>query len=90
MDVERARAFFDAISDWRSSTIFTTRERLVLEFAERFSSSPDELGYDSEYWARMRDAFSSEEIYSLTVAVASWTASARTKHVLGFDQVCVG
>jgi len=82
-------AFYRAIGSWREAAIYTPRERLALEYAERFSLEPDALGHDSSFWDRFRGAFSEAEIYDLTLAIASFVAAGRLVHVLGFDEGAV-
>lgn len=46
-------AFVAAIPHWRTSSLFDERERLALEFAERFAQEPKVLAADEDFWARM-------------------------------------
>src|SRR5215469_1962453 len=41
-------AFYDAVEQWRTSDMFTQRERLAIEFAERFGVEPHALATDEE------------------------------------------
>lgn len=77
---------YAAVRDWRTSSRYGERDRLALEFAERFSLEPDDLGYDAPFWGRLRSAFSDPEICELGLAVANFIASGRFAHVMGFDQ----
>jgi len=77
--------FYRNIGDWRDADIYSERERLAIEFAERFSLTPDALGSDGAFWDRLRAHFSDDEIYQLTLACACLVASGRFVHVLGFD-----
>lgn len=78
--------FYLAIGNWRDSAIYSERERVAIEFAERFSQEPNELGYDDAFWSRAKAVFSEEELYELTILVACFVATGRYVHVLGFDQ----
>jgi alkylhydroperoxidase family enzyme len=80
--------FYLNIADWRTSPLYSDREKLAIEYAERYSLAPDPLGYDDEFWARMKAAFTDAEIYDLTICISSWIAGGRYAHVLGFDQAC--
>jgi alkylhydroperoxidase family enzyme len=82
-------AFYLNIADWRTSDIYSPRERLAIEYAERFSAEPDALGYDATFWGRFKTAFSEAEIYDLTLAIAAFVAAGRLVHVLGFDQAAM-
>jgi alkylhydroperoxidase family enzyme len=79
-------AFYLNVGEWRSSPEYSPREKLALEFTEKFSETPDALGYDEDFWRRAKAAFSDAEIYDLTITAATFVASGRFVHVLGFDQ----
>lgn len=82
-------AFYAAIADWRVSDQFSPRERLSIEFAERFGTEPKALAADDEFWTRMKAQFDDGEIADLANCVAAWVGLGRVAHVLGFDQVCL-
>lgn len=81
-------AFYEAIADWRGSTLFTPRERAALEFAERMAADPQGMSADWDFWETTMGAFSDAEKVDLTLSVASWMAMGRATHVLGLDQTC--
>lgn len=81
-------AFYAAVEHWRDADLFNERERLALEFAERFAQEPKVLAADQEFWARMKARFSDGEIVDLAHCVAAWMGLGRVAHVLGFDSVC--
>ena len=82
-------AFYEAIAEWRTSPVFSERERLAIEFAERFGTEPQALAGDEAFWARMNAAFSDAEIVDLAHCTAAWAGLGRVAHVLGFDTVCL-
>ena len=82
-------AFYAAVEDWRSATVFSPRERLAIEFAERFAQEPKVIADDDDFWARAHAAFSDKEIVDLAHSVAAWLGLGRIAHVLGFDSVCL-
>jgi|TARA_R100000501_G_scaffold17919_1_gene34976 alkylhydroperoxidase family enzyme len=82
-------AFYAAVPEWRTSPVFSERERLAIEFAERFGTEPKALSADDAFWTRMHDAYSDAEIADLANSVAAWVGLGRVAHVLGFDQVCL-
>src|SRR5580692_6861604 len=47
--------FYAEVSDWRSSTTLSVREKGAAEFAERFAL--DHLAMDDEFWARLHENF---------------------------------
>lgn len=82
-------AFFASIADWQTATVFSPRERLAIEFAERFATEPKVLSADADFWVRMHDNFSDGEIVDLAHCTAAWMGLGRVAHVLGFDSVCL-
>lgn len=82
-------AFYAAITDWRTSDLFSPREALAIEFTERFGIEPKSLAVDETFWTLMRKQFSDAEIADLANSVAAWVGLGRVAHVLGFDQVCL-
>ncbi|MFM2373082.1 MAG: hypothetical protein RIS85_2804 [Pseudomonadota bacterium] len=82
-------AFYAAIEDWRGAAVFSARERLAIEFAERFGTDPQALAIDEDFWARMKAAFSDGEVVDLAYCTAAWVGLGRVAHVLGFDTVCL-
>ena len=82
-------AFYAAVADWRTSPLFSAREALAIEFAERFGTEPIVLAADEAFWSRMRRAYADAEIADLASSVAAWVGLGRVAHVLGFDEVCL-
>ncbi|MET0268943.1 MAG: carboxymuconolactone decarboxylase family protein [Sphingomonas sp.] len=82
-------AFYAAVSAWRTAPVFSDRERLAIEFAERFAEEPKVLAADEDFWARAHAAFDDGEIVDLAHSVAAWVGLGRVAHVLGFDSVCL-
>lgn len=82
-------AFYAAVEEWRTSSVFSERERLAIEYAERFAEEPKVLSGDEAFWERMRAAFDDGEIVDLAHCVAAWMGLGRIAHVLGFDEVCL-
>ncbi len=81
-------AFYSAVEDWRDASLFSAREQLAIEFAEKMGETPKDLAGDDVFWARMHQAYSQAEIMDLTLCVGAWMALGRTVHVLGLDAVC--
>ena len=67
--------------DWEG---YTPRERLAIEFAERFSERHHAL--DDGFFAELAEHFSDEEIVELAVVAARHMAIPRISHVLGLDE----
>ena len=79
-------AFYRDVSNWRASESYNEREKVAIDYAERFALAPDPLGYDQEFWMRAKSVYSESEIYDLTISIAAYLAAGRVTHVLGFDQ----
>ena len=82
-------AFYKAVAvDWRASTLFSVRERLAIEYAERVSLEPVPLPYDDAFWERLHANFDEAEIADLTYSITTWIATGRIVHALGLDAAC--
>jgi alkylhydroperoxidase family enzyme len=75
------------VLEWRAYDGYSERERIAIDYAERFAL--DHHSIDGDYYARMRAAsFTDAEILDLTVCIGGWMALGRTLHVLGLDDAC--
>jgi alkylhydroperoxidase family enzyme len=75
------------VLDWRDHDGYSGRERLAIDYAERFALEHHSI--DGAYYDRMRAAtFTDAEILDLTVCIGGWLALGRTLHVLGLDDAC--
>ena len=81
--------FYAEVPQWRGSDVFSQRERLAIEYAERLGEAPRSMDEDEQFWRRMHEHFSDREIVDLTFAIGSWIALGRFTHVLGLDYVCM-
>ncbi|MBI2205858.1 MAG: carboxymuconolactone decarboxylase family protein [Candidatus Rokubacteria bacterium] len=64
-------AKLEALADWTTSEVFTARERVALEFAERIVRDDDAVS--DECYARVREHFSEPEIVELVFVVGYQT-----------------
>lgn len=80
--------FYDHIPQWRTWPGFNDRERLAIEYAERFAQDHLGLAGDDDFWARIRRHFSDTEISSLAVCCSLWLGTGRTARVLDVGQTC--
>jgi alkylhydroperoxidase family enzyme len=81
-------AFYRSVSEWRTSPLYSLRERVAIEYAERMGTDPKGLAADDQFWARAKGAFSDAEIVDLSYCIGTWIANGRVAHVLGWDTVC--
>ena len=63
---------------------YSDRQRLAVEFAERFATDHGSIG--DELFGRLRAAFSDAEIVDLTLCVAVFLGLGRALVVLGIDE----
>lgn len=82
VDEETLRQVGSPISDDR----FSARDRLVMDFAERFALAHHLI--DDAYFATLREHFDDGEILDLTFCVARFLAFGRLTRVLGLDDEC--
>ena len=77
---------YDNVQHYRDYPGYTTRQRLAIEYAERFATAHDEI--DDAFFALLRQNFSDEEVLDLTLCLAVYLGLGRTLAVLGVDQSC--
>jgi alkylhydroperoxidase family enzyme len=81
-----SEAEYAAVEQWRDCPTFGERDRLAVEYAERFALDHHTL--DDAFYARLRASFTDAEVLDLTVCIGGWLALGRTLHVLGLDDSC--
>jgi AhpD family alkylhydroperoxidase len=74
------------VQEWRTYPGYTDRQRLAIEYAERFATAHDQM--DDDLFARMRAGFADDEILDLTLCAAVFVGLGRTLAVLGIDEAC--
>lgn len=79
-------ADYEAVAEWRSSDRFSERERVAIEYAEKFAS--DHLALDDDFWVRFRARWADEEIMDLAVLCAGFLGLGRLTQVLAPEQSC--
>ena len=80
-DAGATEPFYAEVSDWRSATGLSDRERLAAEFAERFAI--DHLAMDEDLWNRLHAAYSDAELADLTICCGCFLGMGRTLAVVG-------
>ena len=68
------------LDDWRTAPGYTERQRLAIEYAERFAI--DHQAIDDELFVRLRSHFADDEILDLTLCLAVYLGLGRTLEVL--------
>ncbi len=74
------------VGEWRTWPGYTDRQRLAIEYAERFAA--DHRGIDDEMFGRLRAGFADDEILDLTLCCAVFLGLGRTLEVLGIADNC--
>ena len=74
------------VEQWRDWPGYTVRQRLAIEYAERFAT--DHRSIDDAVFERLRAAFSDAEILDLTLCCAVFVGLGRTLEVLGIVDNC--
>ena len=77
------RALYDHVADYHAHDGYTEREKLAIEYAERFVL--DHLAIDDAFFARLRAAFADDEVLDLTICIAAFLALGRLLQVLQVD-----
>ena len=75
-----------SVADWRDHPGFTDRERVAIEYAERYCT--DSARIDDGLMGRLAERFDPGEIVDLTLVTAKYLAMGRFMQVLGLDQSC--
>ena len=74
------------VEEWRTWPGYTARQRLAIEYGERFAT--DHRAIDDELFTRLRAAFTDAEILDLTLCCAVFLGLGRTLEVLGITDNC--
>ena len=75
---------YESVERFRTDDRFTDREKLAIEYAERFAT--DHAGIDDTFFASLRAAFSDAEIVDLTLCLGAFVGLGRFLAVLGLDE----
>lgn len=67
---------------------FSERERILLEFINRFANEIDGLNSDDAFWERIHANFSQAEIGDIMVMAGTWLGVGHTLKALGIGSVC--
>jgi AhpD family alkylhydroperoxidase len=86
LEVGVSPELYDNVAAYASYPGYTPRQRLAIEYAERFAT--DHATLDEAFFARLRGVFTDAEILDLTLCVAVFLGLGRSLTVLGVDQSC--
>ncbi len=86
LDAGVAPELYEHVAAHATYAGYTARQRLAIEYAERFAT--DHASLDDTFFARLREMFTDAEVLDLTLCVAVFLGLGRTLSVLGIDQSC--
>jgi alkylhydroperoxidase family enzyme len=86
LDAGIAPDLYENVADYATYPGYTPRQRLAIEYAERFAT--DHASIDDTFFGRLRPLFTDKEILDLTLCIAVFLGLGRTLSVLGVDQSC--
>ena len=86
VDVGVSDEMYEHVADWRSWPGYSHRQRLAIEYAERFAA--DHRAIDDELFTRLRAQFADDEILDLTLCCAVFVGLGRTLEVLQITDAC--
>lgn len=72
------------LDEWRAFPGYTERQRLAIEYAERFAV--EHRGIDDDLFDRLRAHFADDEILDLTLCLAVYLGLGRTLEVLQINE----
>lgn len=78
--------FYENLDEQEERYRYSSRERLAIEFAERFTVGKD--AFDEQFWAELRHNFSAPEILDLAMSVAKWLAFGRLNAIFDLEPLC--
>jgi AhpD family alkylhydroperoxidase len=77
---------YENVAAYATFSGYTPRQRIAIEFAERFAT--DHASLDDAFFERLRGLFTDQEILDLTLCVGVFLGLGRSLTVLGVDQSC--
>ena len=77
---------YEHVDEWQTWPGYSDRQRLAIEYAERFAT--DHRAIDDELFARLRNAFADDEILDLTLCCTVFLGLGRALEVLGITDNC--
>ena len=85
-DAQLDEALYEHVAEWRTWPGYSDRQRMAIEYAERFAQ--DHRAIDDDMFERLRTHFADDEILDLTLCCAVFLGLGRTLEVLGINENC--
>lgn len=80
---------YEHVLEYETWPGFTERERLCVEFAERYADDYADLCGDQVIWTRLKSSFTDVELADLCLLCGTWDSTARMYHLLvDMDVTC--
>ena len=79
---------YQQVSEYATSGAFSDAERLAAETAERFCWDHEAMMSDEDYWARMKEHFTDQQILELITLIGYCVAMGRTMAILDIANDC--
>lgn len=77
------------VFEYRTSPVYSVRERLAVEFAERYSLDYKSLADDEDFWQQLQTNFTEVEIADLCLLCGTWESATKMFHLLvGLEVAC--
>ncbi len=83
---ELSEELYKSVSEWQTYSDFSDAERVAIEYAEKFAT--DHKALDDAFFARMREHFSDDEIFEISVCVGTWLTMGRITMVMDVEVSC--
>jgi AhpD family alkylhydroperoxidase len=77
---------YEHVAEWRTWSGYSARQRLAIEYGERFAA--DHRSIDDDMFTRLRSEFADDEILDLTLCCAVYVGLGRTLEVLQITSAC--
>ena len=84
MDAGLTEEKIAAVAEYRTSPLFSERERLAIEFAEKMATEHQSI--DDAFFGRLRAEFSDPEIVELGMAIGQYIGFGRLLMVLDVER----
>jgi alkylhydroperoxidase family enzyme len=80
---------YEHVLDYRTWHGYTERERLLVEFCERYMSDYQQLCFDDDFWGRLKACLTDVELGDLCLLAGHWELQRRMLHLLlGIEAAC--
>lgn len=80
---------YQKVFEYRTWEGYSARERLAIEFAERYFLDYRSMATDEGFWGQLKGNFTDTELADLCLLCGTWESAAKMYHLLvGLDVAC--